>query len=110
MPADGRRRGYGGRLPPAGTSALLLAVENAHFELAARPARRRRRPERRRCRATRRCTRSPGSASRAAATTIRAPDGSGNMTSLELVKKLVAHGANVNARMTKKVNLGLTRV
>ena len=31
----GRRRGYGGRLPPAGASALLLAVMNAHFELAA---------------------------------------------------------------------------
>jgi ankyrin repeat protein len=30
------------------------------------------------------------------------------MTSLELVKKLVKHGANVNARMTKKMNVGLT--
>src|SRR5579862_3657031 len=30
------------------------------------------------------------------------------MTSLELVKKLVAKGANINARMTRKVNLGLT--
>ena len=29
------------------------------------------------------------------------------MTSLELVKKLVEHGANLNARMTKKVNVGL---
>ena len=32
------------------------------------------------------------------------------MTSLELVKKLVAHGANVNAKMTRKVNLNNTRV
>ena len=39
-----------------------------------------------------------------------APDGSGNMTSLELVKKLVARGANVNARMTKKANLNNTRL
>ena len=31
------------------------------------------------------------------------------MSSLELVKKLVAHGANVNARMTRKVNLNNTR-
>src|SRR5947208_4949588 len=31
----GRRRGYGDRLPPAGASALLLAVTNAHYELAA---------------------------------------------------------------------------
>jgi len=38
-----------------------------------------------------------------------APEGSGTMTSLELVKKLVAKGANVNAKMTKKVNLNNTR-
>ncbi len=38
------------------------------------------------------------------------PEGSGSMTSLELVKKLVAHGANINARMTKKVNLNNTRM
>jgi ankyrin repeat protein len=30
------------------------------------------------------------------------------VTSLELVKKLVEHGANLNARMIKKVNVGLT--
>jgi ankyrin repeat protein len=36
IPADGpRRRGYGGGLPAAGTTPLLLAVKNAHFELAA---------------------------------------------------------------------------
>ena len=37
-PPDGpgpRRRGYGGSVPPAGTTPLLLAVTNAHFELAA---------------------------------------------------------------------------
>ena len=37
-----------------------------------------------------------------------APDGSGNMTSLELIRKLVAKGANINARMTKKIAFGLT--
>jgi ankyrin repeat protein len=37
-----------------------------------------------------------------------APDGSGNMTSLQFVKKLVDSGADLNARMTKKVNVGLT--
>ena len=31
------------------------------------------------------------------------------MTSIELVKKLVARGANLNAKMTKKVNLNNTR-
>jgi len=37
-----------------------------------------------------------------------APDGSGRMTSVEMVKKLAAKGADVNMRMTKKVGLGLT--
>ena len=32
------------------------------------------------------------------------------MTSLEFVKKLVAHGANLNARMTRKANLNNTRL
>ena len=31
------------------------------------------------------------------------------MSSLELVKKLVAQGANVNAKMTRRVNLNNTR-
>ena len=38
-----------------------------------------------------------------------APDGSGAMTSLELVNELVAYGADVNARMTKRRNLTNTR-
>jgi len=38
-----------------------------------------------------------------------APEGSGSMTSLQLVEKLVAKGANVNARMTRRVNLNNTR-
>jgi uncharacterized protein len=37
-----------------------------------------------------------------------APEGSGNLSSLELVRKLVAKGANVNARMTKQGNVGRT--
>ena len=37
-----------------------------------------------------------------------APQGSGNMDGLEFVKKLVAHGANVNARATKQANMGVT--
>jgi ankyrin repeat protein len=39
-----------------------------------------------------------------------APRGSGSMTSAELVQKLVAKGANVNARMTRKLNLNNTRL
>jgi ankyrin repeat protein len=38
------------------------------------------------------------------------PEGSGSMSSLELVKRLVAKGANINARMTKRPNLTNTRV
>ena len=37
-----------------------------------------------------------------------APEGSGKMTSLEMVKKLAEHGANLNARMRGRVNIGLT--
>jgi ankyrin repeat protein len=37
------------------------------------------------------------------------PEGSGTMSSLELAKRLVAKGASVNARMTKRVNLTNTR-
>jgi len=37
-----------------------------------------------------------------------APQGSGNMDSLEFVRKLVAHGANVNARATKQARINTT--
>ena len=37
-----------------------------------------------------------------------APAGSGNMSSLDLVRKLVAKGANVNTRTTRTRNIGLT--
>ena len=37
-----------------------------------------------------------------------APAGSGNMSSLDLVRKLVAKGANVNLRTTRSRNIGLT--
>ena len=39
-----------------------------------------------------------------------APEGSGTMSSIELVKKLVAHGADLNARMTRRANLSNTRL
>ncbi|MEP6917074.1 MAG: ankyrin repeat domain-containing protein, partial [Acidobacteriota bacterium] len=38
------------------------------------------------------------------------PEGSGTMSSLELVKRLASHGANLNARMTKHTNLNNTRL
>ena len=109
VPTDGpRRRGYGGRLPPAGGTPLLLAVANAHFGLAAELLGAGANPN----------ADVPGYTVLHAITAARkpgigdndpAPEGSGTLSSLELVKKLAAHGANLNARMTKKVNLNNTR-
>jgi ankyrin repeat protein len=97
-----------GETPPRnGASALVLAVENGHFELASYLLDAGADPN----------AAAQGWTALHAITWVRkpgggdnnpAPIGSGNMTSLELVKKLVAKGANVNARMTKKVNVGLT--
>lgn len=101
-------RGGGVTGPPAGgTSALLLAVTNGHFELAAVLLDAGADPN----------PMATGWTPLHAITGVRkpglgdndpAPLGSGNMTSLELVKKLAAKGANLNARMTKKINVGLT--
>jgi ankyrin repeat protein len=110
IPADAaRRRGYGGRLPPAGASALLLAVTNGHFELAAHLLDAGANPN----------ADLPGYTVLHAITAVRKPgvgdndpppDGSGTLTSLDLVKKLAAKGANLNARMTKRANLNNTRL
>jgi ankyrin repeat protein len=109
IPAAGpRRRGYGGGVPPAGTTPLLLAVKNAHFELAAALLDSGANPN----------ADGTGYTVLHLITAVRkpgigdndpAPEGSGAMTSLELVKRLVEHGANVNARMTRKANLNNTR-
>ncbi len=104
----GRRRGYGGPLPRVGLSPLLVAVMNAHFELAAALLDAGADPN----------ADLTGYTALHAITAVRkpgvgdndpAPEGSGSLTSLELVKKLAAHGANLNARMTRKVNLNNTR-
>jgi uncharacterized protein len=110
IPIDGpRRRGYGGPAPRAGASALLIAVTNAHFELASALLDAGANPN----------ADLTGYTPLHAITVARkpgvgdndpAPEGSGAMTSLDLVKALVAHGANINARMTKKVNLNNTRM
>jgi uncharacterized protein len=91
----------------SGISAMVLAVANAHYELASMML-------------------DAGADPNAAAqgwtalhqiTWVRkpgkgdndpAPEGSGNMSSLDLVRKLVAKGANVNARMTRQGNPGRT--
>ena len=104
----GRRRAYGGRLPPAGASALLIAVMNAHFELAAELLEAGANPN----------ADLPGYTVLHAITAVRkpgvgdndpAPEGSGSMSSIELVKKLIARGADLDARMTRRVNLNNTR-
>ena len=110
IPTDGgRRRGYGGAPPRAGLSALHLAVMNGHFELAAALLDAGANPN----------ADLTGYTPLHAITVIRnpgigdndpAPEGSGTMSSLELVKKLVAGGANINAKMTRRVNLNNTRL
>ncbi len=91
----------------SGQSALHIAVENAHYELASFLLDSGADPN----------ASGPGYTALHAIPSVRkpgggdndpAPDGSGNMTSLELIRKLVAKGANINARMTKKINFGLT--
>ena len=99
--------GAAARPPSKGSSALVLAVGSGHFELAA-------------------ALLDAGADPNAAAqgwtalhhlTWIRkpgtgsndpAPYGSGNMDSLTLVRKLKAHGADVNARVTRRPNVGVT--
>jgi ankyrin repeat protein len=109
VPVEGRRRGYGGRLPPAGATPLLLAVLNAHFELAAALLDAGADPN----------ADLPGYSVLHAMAVVRnpgigdndpAPQGSGSMGSLELVDRLAARGARLDARMTKRPNLNNTRL
>ncbi|MDQ1473061.1 MAG: uncharacterized protein QOJ99_4541 [Bryobacterales bacterium] len=91
----------------AGISAMGLAAANAHFELAAMLLDAGADPNAAGQGWTALHTitwiRHPGYASN-----DPAPTGSGNMSSLEFVKKLVSKGADVNARMTKRTNVGLS--
>ena len=112
IPPDGpgpRRRGYGGSVPPAGTTPLLLAVRNAHFEVAAALLEAGANPN----------ADTAGYTALHLITVVRkpgvgdndpAPEGSGTVGSLDLVRALVARDAQVNARMTKRPNLNNTRL
>ena len=98
-----------GQRPQGSTSALVLAVGSAHFELAS-------------------VLLEAGADPNAAAqgwtalhemTWVRkcgqgdnnpCPQGTGTMDSLELTRRLVAHGANVNARMTQRASMGTTEL
>ena len=108
IPTEGRRRGYGGSAPRAGLSALHLAVMNAHFELASALLDAGADPNADR----------PGYTALHVLTAARkpgigdndpAPPGSGALSGIELARRLVARGANVNAKMTRRVNLNNTR-
>jgi len=91
----------------SGISAMVLAVANAHYELAAAMLDKGADPN----------AAAQGWTALHQITWVRkpgrgdndpAPEGSGNLSSLDLVKKLAEHGANLNARMTKKGNAGRT--
>lgn len=93
--------------PREGTSALHLAVVSGHFELASLLLDRGANPN----------ADANGWTALHAITGVRKPGGgdnnpsplgSGTMTSIELVRKLKAKGANLNARMSKRINVGLT--
>lgn len=101
-----------GKLPKRGTSPLLLAVENGHYDLAVELLEAGADPNDDRS----------GYAILHSLTWIRKPDigesasgdpepqGSGRRTSLEFVRDLVDHGANVNARLTRGRKAGGGRV
>ena len=98
----------GGQRPPSrGSSALVLAVGSGHFELAATLLDAGADPNA----AAQGWTalhhitwiRKPGTGSN-----DPAPYGSGNVDSLSLVRKLKADGADLNARVTRRPNVGVT--
>ena len=103
-----RGRTPGGRPLPIGASALLVAVWNAHFELASALLDAGADPN----------ADGPGYTVLHALSRVRkpgggdndpAPDGSGTTTSLAFVQKIAAHGADLDARMTERRNLNNTR-
>lgn len=105
---DGRRRpGGSSQEAPSGPSALHLAVGSNHFELAAYLLDRGADPN----------AAGPGWTALHHITWMRktgqgsngpGPRGSGRLESLELVRTLAAHGANLNARVTRRPSVGTT--
>lgn len=96
----------GGRLPSNGTSALLLAVENAHYELAVELLKAGANPNDQRSGLTplhllmhvRKPNRGDGDDGQPP------PDGSGNVTWDQFVRALVKQGADVNVRLARRVS------
>ena len=107
-PATAEADAPGQRNPQGrGQSALVIAVGSGHFELAAALLEAGADPNAagQGWSALHHITwiRKPGTGSN-----DPAPYGSGNMDSLTLVRKLKAHGADVNARVTRRPNVGVT--
>jgi ankyrin repeat protein len=95
------------KAPRMGTSAMLLAVLNGHFDVAAHLLDKGADPN----------AANSGWTALHAISDVRKPGGgdndpspigSGRMTSIDMVRKLAAKGADLNARMTQKINVGLT--
>jgi len=91
-----------------GLNAFLLAAANAHYELAAllldRGAEPNAAPQGWTALHQVSWVRKAG----VSGSNNPAPEGSGNMDSLDFVRKLVASGAALNARVTKKPGMGVT--
>ena len=94
--------------PEAGLSPFLLAAGNAHYELAAmlldRGADPNAAPQGWTALHQVSWVRKTG----VAGSNNPPPEGSGNMDALEFVRKLVAKGAAIDARVTKQPSMGLT--
>jgi ankyrin repeat protein len=109
-----RRRGpqTGVAAPPpsdeVGLNAFLLAAGNAHYELAARLLDRGADPNAAPQGYTALHQVSWVRKAGIAGSNNPAPQGSGNMDSLTFVRMLVAKGAQLNARVTKRPNMGVT--
>jgi len=93
--------------PRAGQSALVLATANAHYELAAYLLDRGADPNAAGAGYTALHV-VPGIRKPGVGDNDPAPEGSGNMNSLQFVKRLIEKGADINARMTKSIKFGLT--
>jgi ankyrin repeat protein len=110
LPVRGRQATAAPAAVPAetGLNAFLLAAANAHYELAAwfldRGADPNAAPQGWSALHQVSWVRKMG----VSGSNNPAPEGSGNMDSLEFVRKLVARGAAVNARVTKKPGMGVT--
>lgn len=95
--------------PRTGATALHIAVTNAHYELASVLLDSGADPN----------AAGPGLTALHILTGVRkpglgdndpAPDGSGRMNSIEFVRKMAAKGANLNARMTRRISIGMTSI